>query len=102
MFVGNARAYRAKCSRGGLNDNQIEAQLADRANMELRIDFAAAFESPPPHSLEMILPRDFEELTICEICQRLSNITATAKSRLRQARLLVRDYLVDSEHLSPQ
>ncbi|MBY6243786.1 sigma factor-like helix-turn-helix DNA-binding protein, partial [Methylosinus sp. Sm6] len=37
--------------------------------------------------------RDFEEATISEICEQLGISVATAKARLRRARLLVREYL---------
>jgi DNA-directed RNA polymerase specialized sigma24 family protein len=49
----------------------------------------------------MILLRDFEELTIAEICERLDVSVATAKARLRRARVLVREYLLGADQSSP-
>lgn len=79
-----------------LEDERIESQLAQRSRDDLRLDLASALESLPPSYLEMILLRDFEELTIAEICTRLDITVATAKARLRRSRLLVREYLFDS------
>ena len=60
----------------------------------LRADLVAALESLPAHYLEVILLRDFEELTIGEIAARLRDTTAAVKSRLHRARELVREYLL--------
>jgi RNA polymerase sigma factor (sigma-70 family) len=68
-----------------------------RPTDELRAELAFALESLPAHYLEMILLRDFEELTIAEICERLGVSVQTAKARLRRARLLVREYLLGAE-----
>ncbi len=61
---------------------------------ELRIDLARALESLPPGHREIVLLRDFEELTISEIAQRLGITREATKSRLHRARLLVREYLL--------
>jgi RNA polymerase sigma factor (sigma-70 family) len=79
-----------------VNDERIAAQLSSCSNNELRMELALALESLPPQFLQLILLRDFEELTIGEICQRLELTVATVKSRLRRARLLVREYLTDA------
>jgi RNA polymerase sigma factor (sigma-70 family) len=84
-----------------LDDEKIADQLAARPMAELRMDLAFALESLPAHYLEMILLRDFEELTIAEICERLGLTVATAKARLRRARLLVREYLLGAEEEAP-
>jgi RNA polymerase sigma factor (sigma-70 family) len=96
---------RRQCSRlerkifahEGLDDERIAEAFAVRSNDELRMELAFALESLPPHYLEMILLRDFEEMTISEICERLGVTVAVAKSRLRRARVLVREYLLDPE-----
>ena len=80
---------------------RIEAQLARRSMDELRTELAFALESLPSHYLEMIMLRDFEELTIAEICERLDVSVATAKARLRRARVLVREYLLGADQSSP-
>lgn len=46
----------------------------------------------PDHYLEVVLLRDFEDLTIAEIAERLGEQDGTVKSRLRRARELVREY----------
>ena len=61
---------------------------------ELRIDLSRALESLPPQHREIILLRDFEELTISEIASRLDLTREATKSRLHRARLLVREYLM--------
>jgi len=60
----------------------------------LRLDLAAALESLPAHYLEVILLRDFEELTIGEMAARLNDTTTAIKSRLHRARELIREYLL--------
>ncbi len=83
-----------------LDDERVAAHLSEWSSDELRIELAFALESLPPHYLQLILLRDFEELTISEICGRLGITVATAKSRLRRARMLVREYLLGSENPS--
>lgn len=94
---GNARLSRKMFGHEQLDDERIGNELSQRPNDDLRLDLANALESLPPNYLEMILLRDFEELTISEICARLSITAATAKARLRRARLLVREYLLDTD-----
>jgi RNA polymerase sigma factor (sigma-70 family) len=76
------------------DDEKVAQQFAACSMHELRTELAFALESLPAHYFEMILLRDFEELTIAEICERLGVTVATAKARLRRARLLVREYLL--------
>ncbi|MCY1083606.1 RNA polymerase sigma factor [Archangium lansingense] len=66
---------------------------ARRPVHELRMDLARAIESLPPLYREALLLRDFEELTIGEMAQRLGTSREAAKSRLHRARALVREYL---------
>lgn len=77
-----------------LDEERIADRFAARPMNELRMELAFALESLPAHYLEVILLRDFEELTITEICERLDVSVQTAKARLRRARLLVREYLI--------
>lgn len=79
-----------------LEDEVLEQQLAARSDDALRVDLANALESLPAHYLEVILLRDFEELTIAEIAERLEEQTGAVKSRLHRARELVREYLTDT------
>ncbi|GGH49871.1 RNA polymerase sigma24 factor [Comamonas phosphati] len=80
-----------------LPDEAAEELLLSRPNDALRIDLAHALESLPAHYLEVVLLRDFEELTIAEIAQRLNESSGAVKSRLHRARELVREYLLDTE-----
>lgn len=82
-----------------LEDEVAEQQLARRTDEALRIDLANALESLPAHYLEVVLLRDFEELTIAEIAQRLDEQPGTIKSRLHRARELVREYLLGNQVL---
>ncbi len=72
----------------------LEAWMGSRNDDSLRHELAQAFEALPPHYREMILLRDFEELTIGEIAARLQLTTAATKSRLHRARQLMREYLL--------
>lgn len=70
-------------------------QLMARLTPELlRLELAHAIESLPEHYREVLLLRDFEELTIGELAQTLKLTPANVKSRLHRARELVREYLV--------
>lgn len=60
----------------------------------LRRELASAIESLPPHYREVLLLRDFEELTIGEIAARTGASPAAVKSRLHRARTLAREYLL--------
>lgn len=77
-------------------DDTTAAQLASRSDESLKLDLIAALESLPAHYLEVILLRDFAELTIAEMAQHLDIQTLGVKSRLHRARELVREYLLDS------
>ncbi|MBC3871667.1 RNA polymerase sigma factor [Undibacterium oligocarboniphilum] len=80
-----------------LEDDAAEHQLSCRTDDALRIDLANALESLPAHYLEVVLLRDFEELTIAEIAERLGEQPGAVKSRLHRARELVREYLLAPE-----
>ena len=77
-----------------LDEDKAEHQLLCRSDNDLRIDLTAALESLPAHYLEVVLLRDFEELTIAEIAERLGEQDGAVKSRLHRARELVREYLI--------
>lgn len=59
----------------------------------LTMDLIAALESLPAHHREVVLMRDFQELTIEEMAVQLGISRQATKSRLHRARLLVREYL---------
>nr|WP_198982297.1 RNA polymerase sigma factor [Herbaspirillum sp. ASV7] len=81
-----------------LPEQAAEQQLERRSDEALRIDLAHALESLPAHYLEVVLLRDFEELTIAEIAGRLGEPQGAVKSRLHRARELVREYLLGPDH----
>ena len=83
-----------------LDEDLAEHQLLSRTDNDLRIDLAAALESLPAHYLEVVLLRDFEELTIAEIADRLDEAPGAIKSRLHRARQLVREYMMGSQALA--
>jgi len=77
-----------------LTEEAAEKLLAHRTDDALRVDLANALESLPTHYLEVVLLRDFEELTIAEIAERLTEQQGAIKSRLHRARELVREYML--------
>ncbi len=92
-----SRLSRKMFGHEALDDERAVEALSLWPKDELRMELASALESLPQHHLQLVLLRDFEELTISEICERLGITVATAKSRLRRARMLVREYLLSSE-----
>ena len=72
----------------------VEQWAASHSSDGLRIDLAKALQSLPPQYLEVILLRDFEELSIAEIATQLQLTAAAVKSRLHRARTLTREYLL--------
>ena len=77
-----------------LPDEIAQDRMLSRPDASLRLDLARALESLPAHYLEVVLLRDFEELTISEIAQRLGEQPGAVKSRLHRARELVREYML--------
>lgn len=90
------RLSRKMFGQGPSSEDVAEAQLACRTDECLQIDLVAALDSLPTHYLEVILLRDFAELTISEMAQKLGMQVPGVKSRLHRARELVREYLVGS------
>jgi RNA polymerase sigma factor (sigma-70 family) len=72
-------------------------ELAKVPPDELRMDLVNAIESLSPSHREVLLLRDLEDLTIGEIAGRLGVTREAAKSRLRRARTLVREYLLGTK-----
>jgi RNA polymerase sigma factor (sigma-70 family) len=90
---------RVKSTWFGALQTQSAEQEADRilsqtANKALRVDLAYALESLPAHLLVVILLRDFEELTIREMEDRLGEPGGAINNCLHRARKLVREYLL--------
>jgi RNA polymerase sigma factor (sigma-70 family) len=72
----------------------LEAWLGGRDDGALRHELVQALEALPEHYREAVLLRDFEELTIAEMAQRLQLSVPATKSRLHRARELIREYLL--------
>lgn len=83
-----------------LSDSE-RVDFATRRSEDLRADVGRALESLPETYREVVVMRDFEELTIGEMAARLSITAEATKSRLHRARALVREYLVSGEHERP-
>ncbi len=94
------RLSRAMFRQDPLDEDMAEQQLACKSDDDLRLDLATALESLPHHYLEVVLLRDFEELTIAEIAERLDQPTGAVKSRLHRARELIREYLICPDGLA--
>ena len=73
---------------------KMERWLATTSDQTVRLDLIGALESLPEHYREIILLRDFHEMTLREIAARIRLTTAATKSRLHRARQLVREYLL--------
>jgi RNA polymerase sigma factor (sigma-70 family) len=76
------------------DEEKMEAWLATRPDEGIRLDLVSALESLPEHYREVILLRDFYEMTILEIAALLRLTVPATKSRLHRARELVREYLL--------
>ena len=88
------RLSRAMLQHESLEGDRVEAYLAEKSDMALRLDLSLALESLPVHYRQVILLRDFEEQTIAEIASALNEEPTAIKSRLHRARALVREYLL--------
>ena len=76
------------------DEEKMEAWLATSPDETVRLDLIRALESLPEQYREVILLRDFQELTIREIAAQIRITTPATKSRLHRARQLVREYLL--------
>ncbi len=68
--------------------------LAVRDTAALRVEMIDALESLPADYREIILLRDFAEMSVGEIAEQLGVSLSAAKSRLHRARQMAREYLV--------
>lgn len=96
------RVVQRECRRLGrkalrfdpFDEEKLENWLAAHSADALRMELASALESLPAEYRQIILLRDFEELAISEIAERLGITRAATKSRLHRARLLAREHLL--------
>lgn len=80
-------AYRNLYSKGSEYPDFIREEEAT-----LKYDLAKCLESLPPHYLQIIILRDFEERSISEICEIMGEDASAIKSRLHRARRFIREY----------
>ncbi len=75
---------------------EIEEFIAapDRTEIDLRLDLARAIQSLPPLYRDVIVLRDFSELSIGEIAARLKLNPATVKTRIHRGRQMIREHLL--------
>ena len=76
------------------DEERAEQWLASHDDPSLRLQLVQALESLPRDYLQVVLLRDFEELSIGEIAVELGLSAAATKSRLHRARTLAREYLL--------
>jgi len=76
------------------DEEKMEAWLATSPDENIRLDLVRALESLPEHYREVILLRDFNEMTIREIAARITLTVPATKSRLHRAREMMREYLL--------
>jgi len=76
------------------DQERAEQWLSSHDNGALRLELIRALESLPRDYLQIILLRDFEEMSMDEIATELGITVAAAKSRLHRARSMAREYLV--------
>ena len=77
-------------------DEIAEEQMQQRDPVDLRADLLAGIEALPDHYREILLLRDFEQMTIAEVAARLGLEVPAAKSRLHRARAQLREFLVST------
>ncbi len=88
-------ARKAFRSHDDIDELANSEALARRSQDDLRIDLHNAIDSLPPHYKEVLLMRDFMELTLDEISGDLRITRESAKARLHRARTMIREYLKD-------
>ncbi|MGF6636643.1 RNA polymerase sigma factor [Paraburkholderia sp. 35.1] len=76
------------------NEEEVDQWLARHDVHSLRLELVDALESLPAEYRNVLLLRDFEELTISEIAERIGLSVSATKSRLHRARTLAREYLL--------
>jgi len=76
------------------DDARAEEWLASQDTAALRQEVIHALESLPADYLQVVLLRDFAEMSIGEIAEQLEQSTAAIKSRLHRARAMAREYLI--------
>jgi RNA polymerase sigma factor (sigma-70 family) len=87
---------RRECLRVAMWFSRRVAPVAEpvyESDEAVRLDVCAAIESLPSHYRDVVILRDFEELTVDEMSARLELTREAVKGRLHRARGLLREYL---------
>ena len=88
------RLGRAALNFDPYDEERAERWLAAQDTAGLRQDLVDTLESLPADYREVILLRDFAEMSIAEIAVELELSVPAAKSRLHRARQMAREYLI--------
>lgn len=88
------RLYRATRGRVTLPDPD-DAIFAHEMHPDIRSDLVDAIQSLPDKYREVIVLRDFQELSIYEIAGKLGITSAAVKSRIHRGRTMIRKYLAE-------
>jgi RNA polymerase sigma factor (sigma-70 family) len=71
-----------------------ETRFLHQTPAELRLDVARAIDALPRHYREIIVLRDFQQMTVNEIGERLDLTREAVKGRLLRSRALLREHLL--------
>lgn len=88
------RLGRAALNYDPYDEERAEQWLAAQDTAGLRRDLVNTLESLPADYRQVILLRDFAEMSIAEISEELGLSVPAAKSRLHRARQMAREYLI--------
>lgn len=77
-----------------LDETAEQSYLQSRTDIELHLDITLSIQSLPDIYREIIVLRDFEELTVKEIAVRLRVSPETVKTRIHRGRRLIREHLL--------
>lgn len=80
-----------------LNTIEDSAYFSHTPPDDLRIDLVRALESLAPSHREIVLMRDFHEMTLQEMATQLGITIEATKSRLHRARAMVKEYLLSGK-----
>jgi RNA polymerase sigma factor (sigma-70 family) len=72
-----------------------ESRFVQQSPAEIRLDVANAIDALPRHYREIIVLRDFQQMTVNEIGERLALTREAVKGRLLRSRALLREHLLD-------
>lgn len=75
-------------------EDKLDQWVADHSIADLRLELYDALDALPAHYREMIVLRDFHDLAVSEIAEKLSLTPAAVKSRLHRAREQLREQLM--------